>query len=280
MLRAVIQLEKVIMMKQKFLTISSLVAFLLLTACQQTDVAVQTVREPLTLTGNADTSLPAQQVSCTAAEETSHCQDMEASILAATVRLELEAAAPDQSQTDLLKGHATIKDGRYLITHNHYGLTPEDIASGKLIKLSIFKADGTMILKDVPYGAFEAAVTDPETLQFDFGDYGGQGLFGAIGMDSAEFRSWDIFALQPGMEVAQIDWDGTTAHVDWVRITAVYTAGDTPYLEVDNFVQQGASGGGVFYEGYHIGNNWFRSTDRAAETGEVLGQYSVAALNE
>jgi hypothetical protein len=158
-------------------------------------------------------------------------------------------------------------------------MTSEDIAGGRLIKLSIFKADGTMILKDAPFGAFEAAITDPQTLQFDFGDYGGQGLFGAIGMPSADFRSWETLPLQPGTEVAQIDWDGATAHVDWVRVTAVHLVGDTPYLELDNFVQQGASGGGVFYDGYHIANNWFRSTDRAADSGEVVRQASVAALN-
>jgi hypothetical protein len=98
-------------------------------------------------------------------------------------------------------------------------------------------------------------------------------------MASADFRSWETLPLQPGMEVAQIDWDGQIAHVDWVRVTAVHFEGDTPYLELDNFVQQGASGGGVFYEGVHIANNWFRSTDRTADSGEVVRQASVAALN-
>jgi hypothetical protein len=82
------------------------------------------------------------------------------------------------------------------------------------------------------------------------------------------------------MEVAQVDWDGVTAHVEWVRVTAVYATGDTPQMELDNFVEQGASGGGVFYEGVHVANTWLRQTERTADSGEVLRQYSIAALNQ
>ena len=62
-------------------------------------------------------------------------------------------------------------------------------------------------------------------------------------------------------------------------MTAVQAEAATPQAVLENFVEQGASGGGVFYDGVHVANNWFRSTDRQAETGDVLRQYSVAALN-
>jgi hypothetical protein len=208
---------------------------------------------------------------------------MEADVLATTVRMVMRVYVPNQDGAgydyiDGSVGHATIRNGRYLVTHNHFGLSLQDLADGRLSRLSIYKANGEIILKDAPFGAFDVVLADPQTLLFDFGDYGGQGLFAFMGMASAEFRTWEAAGLQPGVEVAQLNWDGETAHVDWVRVTAVHSGDDTPQLELENFVQQGASGGGVFYNGYHIANNWTRATDRT-NTGQVLRQYSVAALN-
>jgi hypothetical protein len=81
------------------------------------------------------------------------------------------------------------------------------------------------------------------------------------------------------MEVAQIDWDGATAHVEWVVIEDVVMNDGTPRLELANAVMRGASGGGVFWNGYHIANNWSQATTYDANSGAVTRQYSVAALN-
>jgi hypothetical protein len=42
----------------------------------------------------------------------------------------------------------------------------------------------------------------------------------------------------------------------------------------------GASGGGVFWNGYHIANNWAVVTINQASTGEFLASFSLVALND
>ena len=208
------------------------------------------------------------------------CAEMEAAILSATVRLVLKIYAPNADGTfqmeDSSIGHATILEGRYLLTHNHFGLSLADFQDGRKRTLTLHRPDGEVILQDAPFGAFTVVTAAAETLVFDFGDYGGQGLFAALGLASIETNPTAATQLRPGMEVAQVDWNGATAHVDWVRVLSVTETEGTPAVVLDNFVEQGASGGGIFYEGQHLGNNWFRSTEEGAN-GEILGQYSTAA---
>jgi len=82
-----------------------------------------------------------------------------------------------------------------------------------------------------------------------------------------------------GVEVAQIDWDGHSTHVDWVRIDAINTQADIPIINVSNCILQGASGGGVYWQGQHIGNNWSRTDNCNTEviSGEEI--VSTVALN-
>ena len=79
--------------------------------------------------------------------------------------------------------------------------------------------------------------------------------------------------------MAQVDWDGEQIHVDWVRISKVVPTYHTPYIEVDNYIRKGSSGGGVFLNGIHIGNNWMRDTKTDQKTGEVIEWNSTIALN-
>lgn len=264
-----------------FINFSALV-LLLLTGCQ-VEPAVAATNMPVNtavLTSSHDTTtLPANVVapSCAnpTAEIATNCNALVQQILASTVRIEFHGPSGGI-------GHGTVIGGRYLVTHNHYPVSAAALANsgnGEVTAVSVFKANGDIILLKAPLTYFTVVTDAPETLVLDFKAYGGVGFFDSLGVPSAESKTLDALMLQPDMEVAQIDWDGATAHVDWVQVTAVHTEDNTSYLELNNFVQQGASGGGVFYEGYHIANNWFRSTDRAAETGEVLRQVSVAALN-
>jgi hypothetical protein len=212
------------------------------------------------------------------------CAEWEREALASTVRLEirvssLDAAGVPVAQVDGSSGHAAVKDGRYLVTHNHYAVSMTTESPGTISRLTVLKSNGEVILSDTPLSAFRVLVQDSQTQILDFGAVGGVGLFAARGIASAAFSQRLDSALLPGVEVAQIDWDGQTTHVDWVRVAAVVTKGETPYLELDNFVERGASGGGVYLNGIHIGNNWSRSRDRSADTGEVLREYSVVALN-
>lgn len=211
------------------------------------------------------------------------CAEWERQALAATVRLEIRvfslSADGMATQIDGSSGHAAIKDGRYLVTHNHYAVSLVSESTGTISRLTLLKANGEVILSDTPLNAFQIVYEDAQTLVLDFGAQGGVGLFAAQGMPSATFSQVNELSLKPGDEVAQIDWDGATSHVDWVRVAVVQAGAGTPYLELDNYVLGGSSGGGVYFNGVHIANNWSHSTDRSVDTGEIMRQYSTAALN-
>ena len=212
------------------------------------------------------------------------CDEWERAALASTVRLEMRVFSLDSSgqaveQIDGSSGLATIQDGRYLVTHNHYDVSLMSESAGTISRLTLLKADGEIILTDAPLSTFRVAYEDSQTLILDFGDHGGAGFFGALGMPSAVFRPGAEVSLAAGTEIAQASWTGETARIDWVRVTGIRMDTSTPYLELDNFLERGSSGGGVFLNGVHIANNWSRSTERSVDTGEVARRYSVAALN-
>lgn len=202
------------------------------------------------------------------------CDEAARRILASTVRLEFHGPAGGI-------GHATVVGGRYLITHNHYPVTAAALnngGEGVVTAVSVLKANGDIILLKAPLSYFKVVREEPEMLLLDFQAYGGVGFFDSLGVPSIEWSDGATLLPAPGSEVAQVNWDGATARVDWVRVTASRSETGVSYMELDNYVEQGASGGGVFYNGVHIANNWTRQTDRL-ETGAVVRQYSVAALN-
>lgn len=210
------------------------------------------------------------------AEREADCRAMAERLLAMTVRVEFLTAH------EISRGHATVVDGRYLITHNHYPIAEtctRNEGGCDVTAISLFKANGEIILANAPLQSVAFDLVSPETLVLDFGDLGGQGLFDVLGLPSAEIGTGESLNVTPGSEVAQVDWNGTTAHVDWSRVKSIGVDGVTPYMELDTFVEHGASGGGVFYNGVHIANNWTRCTDVAAADGEISSQFSVAALN-
>jgi len=213
------------------------------------------------------------------------CAALAEQILATTVRIELhrwvEADGKRGEHIDGGIGHATVKDGRYLVTHNHFGIPLAAIegVAGEQVRISVYKANGEVILDSVPTSAFSVVTEDSETVVLDFGEYTGNGLFGMLGMPSANFQSWQSQELAPGTEVSQINWDNETAHVEWTNIKTVFTSDGTPRIELDNSVIKGASGGGVFWNGNHIGNNWTSTTVQEANGGAVLDAFSAAALN-
>lgn len=210
-----------------------------------------------------------------APEMAANCAALADRVLASTVRLEFHGSSGGI-------GHATVIGGRYLVTHNHYPVSGEALSrggDGLISAVSVLKANGDVILLKAPLAYFSAVLITPETLVLDFHEYSGVGFFDSLGVASAEPGRIADLNLQPGSEVAQIDWDLTTTRVIWARITAVYVTDGAPCVELDSYVEKGASGGGVFYKGIHIANNQSRNTDRIAATGEVVRQYSVAALN-
>lgn len=214
------------------------------------------------------------------------CAELEEQILATTVRIKLHRWQEENGERgehiDGGIGHATVKDGRYLITHNHFPMPLDSIegtVAGEQIRISIYKANGEAILDNALPSVFTIVAQDSETVVLDFGEYVDEGLLTVLGMASAEFGSWQTMSLAPGMEVAQINWDNETAHVEWATIKQIVTGDGTPYVELDNGVIKGSSGGGVFWNGIHIGNNWTNTTVQEATGGTLLDTFSRAALN-
>ena len=83
------------------------------------------------------------------------CTEMEADILAVTVRLVFREYALDGTgkfiQVDSSIGHGTVVDGRYLLTHNHYGLSLEESDDGRKRTVSLQHTNGDPILKEAPF---------------------------------------------------------------------------------------------------------------------------------
>ena len=212
------------------------------------------------------------------------CNNLEAEILAVTVRIEMQAQYNLQGHTytKFHPSHATIMAGRYLVTHNHFKFSlTKTAASGQegYLSISLRRADGTLLLDQAPLDAFKIVHEDAQTLVLEFLTPQGNGLFSALGLPAANSVDWQALNLQPGVELAQIDWNGTRAHVDWVQVDALQLDDTVPQLQVNNFARFGCSGGGIFWNGQHIGNNWARNIEENPDTDEITRRYSIIALN-
>jgi hypothetical protein len=172
-------------------------------------------------------------------------------------------------------GHGTIQDGRYLVTHNHYSIPLEALKNGLAFAygaVSFYTSSGEKLAIDISQNSFTVQEGGQETLVFDFGMVNGQGVLAASGLPSAQFTNWSNLALQPGMEVAQVDWDGFMSRIDWVEIKEIITGDGPPRLVLSGGLTPGASGGGVYWNGYHIANNWkyIEAIDGKGNTVELV----------
>jgi hypothetical protein len=278
------------------------VTFLLLSACvskepvgslnstgtSQARSVEQTVQEK-----KYDTPVENRIPSCSnpTPEDLQTCQELEQQLLGYTVRIEIEAwikqpVGPAGSEMYEYKrsagdGHATVMDGRYLLTHNHFDVPASALADLDSIEfgaVSIYTADGRKVDTEVQPPSLSVTAGDLESLVLDFGMVGGQGYFASLGLPSAQFVSWGEIQLESGAEVAQVDWDGRTAHVKWASVESIVTHDGPPHLILSGGIKQGASGGGVFLNGYHVANNW-TLRQYVGGGGDVQSESSTAALN-
>ena len=214
------------------------------------------------------------------------CRTLEQAFLDSTVRLLIYALPADPEDTDspvlATVSHGTVLEGRYLVTHNHYAnnvfSTDQQDEPDNSVIIDIFDAGGEFLLR-VPAQTVSALVVDRQTMVLDFGESDGPGLFAAAGFLSADFISQSSVDLQPGMEVAQIDWDGTSSHINWVTIEEVTTESIIPNIKLSDCINSGASGGGVFWRGNHIGNNLSRSFKCNPELDFGTAYHSKVVLN-
>jgi hypothetical protein len=209
-------------------------------------------------------------------------QQIEEQILNATVRFYIETwvVAPGDSgyTIDSASGHGTLKDGGYLVTHNHFSTPPsgqshkQDSSAYSIVTLA--NSEGETLFR-APLSDFKVVWEDPETLVITHKD---SDLFERLGFVPAEFQEWSSLPLEAGMEVAQVDWDGETTRVDWTTVQKVSVDEGTPRLVLVDEVMSGASGGGIFWQGYHIANNWSLVQELGA-ADELINATTKVALN-
>jgi len=211
------------------------------------------------------------------AELTTH-QRIEERILASTVRLYIETwrVRPDESGYDIdsFASHATLKDGRFLVTHNHFSVPLAGENEPYYAAVTLANSDGEALFRG-PLSDFELIWEDPETLVIAHKD---DSLFEKLGFVSAEFADWSSVPLEPGMQVAQVDWDGSKTRVDWTTVQAINVDDGVPRLVLADNITLGASGGGIFWQGKHIANNWLLVQELGA-SGELIRATTKVALN-
>jgi hypothetical protein len=211
---------------------------------------------------------------------------LEEQILNATVRIEMHTQfyLQEYPLSKISSSHATIIGGRYLLTHNHFQFSltqPVTEGDGQegYMGISLRSTNGNLLLENAPLSAFQIVHEDPQTLVLSFVAENGRGLFAEAGLPGAAAIDWQSVPWQEGMGLAQVDWDGKTAHVDWARFENLSQAEGVPQIQVANFPIKGSSGGGLFWNGVHVGNTWARNIEEDPDTGEIVRRYSIIALN-
>lgn len=207
---------------------------------------------------------------------------IEEKILASTVQIVVQSWIVDSNEAGFIidesRGHATVMNDSKLVTHNHFNLPlsirQQDAGTEAYGTVELLDPKGEKLFQ-APLSAFELAWEDQETLVFA---YENEDQFEALGLKAAEFEAWTALPLQAGMEVAQIDWDGSTTRVDWTTVQEVKLGDGIPRLVLDDGAMPGASGGGIFWQGKHIANNW-KLEMMIEGSGDVVDSVTTVALN-
>ena len=210
------------------------------------------------------------------------CAELEEQILGTTVRFIFETwiVAPNETGYEIHNsvGHATVRDGRYLVTHNHFetplSIYQQEGESDLYTRVYLFDAAGELRY-DGSLSDFYILLEDDETMILA---HGVEGFFESLGFRSAQFKGWDPSLLEAGAEVARIDWDGERTYVDWTSVRDHSFEKGVAQIILEDGIMVGASGGGIFWQGYHIANNWLLVLMLDGR-GLVIDQSTTAALN-
>lgn len=218
----------------------------------------------------------------------SSCRDVEEMILASTLRIEIDTSIihiEGEGYYGSLhsNGHGTVMNGRYLLTHNHFTVPLNKLLAdefeGQFATVRLYTASGSLLWQGALTTA-AVAYEDAEMLLLEFQHRDGDGLFDVMNIPSAKFSAREISTVTPGEVMAQVNWDGNTAFVQWTEVKeAFYVEGVTPTLKLADCILGGSSGGGVFVHGEHIANNWSHANACLEETNDQSRLHSKAALN-
>ena len=176
-------------------------------------------------------------------------------------------------------GHATLVHERYLVTHNHFPVETrqwtarEERAGG--VRLTVSTVEGVPVLEGLTTRQFDVVALGSEWMVLDLHETGAV-LFAAFGLESAPMAGPGSVAPPLGAELAQVNWDGAQAFVRWVTLTERVDE-PVPGFVLEGAVRQGASGGGVFWNGVLVANNWKVHEVYRADNGELLEAHTVAA---
>lgn len=209
-------------------------------------------------------------------------QEIEAQILRSTARIVIQTWEMADNEAGFIvhegSGHATVNNGRFLVTHNHFevpfSVGPDAAESPYYSRFLLFDAFGNL-KHEGPASEFFVAAEAAEALVFGHQE---TNFLASLGFSSAEFISWDQLDLAANPTVAQIDWDGENTRVDWATLDNPLVEGGVPQTFLADGALRGASGGGVFWQGQHIGNNWAVRQIMDSQ-GNILSERTRVALN-
>lgn len=211
------------------------------------------------------------------------CRERGERLLASTVRLEVRSWRVKRSESgyDIQSsiGHATLKDRRYLVTHNHFSIPLAVSGTGRdFVTVSVYDGMGKLLFMR-PLDSFKVVVEEEETLVLEVRGEDLQETLARDGVVSADFSAEAVRDLRPGMEVGQVDWDGERTFIHWTEVEEVVMDTGTPRLVLADGIGLGASGGGVFVNGQHLATNWRVDLYLNEATQDLLYETSTAALN-
>ncbi|RMG76478.1 MAG: RHS repeat-associated core domain-containing protein [Chloroflexi bacterium] len=177
-------------------------------------------------------------------------------ILDSTVLLQIQYQGPTAcpvgtAQFCIANSHGTVLDDQTILSHNHFQELSFSIHS-----ITLYDAYGNVIPSNGGFTQQYLSNSQTSTLTFASGTFSSQ--------TPATFGNVSTTGIQNGDRVAVIDWDGInpgSTHVVWANVTDISNHDGTQALKVDVTVNGGASGGGVFFNGTHIANNWTSGTE-------------------
>ena len=223
---------------------------------------------------------------CIAIGTKSIAPDLEKNILSTTARLYLRSwiPLPGENEYEVLSSvaHATVKDGCCLVSHNHFGI-PLSLGhgtekAGVYTDLTITDWRGQKVFA-APLTDFTVMYSSEEVLVLALAEEQNSYWLEDLGFQSAHFSLPKQIDLQSGMKVAQVDWDGRCTRIDWTVVDDIAEFGRSRILKMDDPIRLGASGGGIFYNGSHIANNWMLTLG-LGDDGNIVYEHSSAILND
>jgi RHS repeat-associated protein len=142
--------------------------------------------------------------------------------------------------------HATVVNDHTLLSHNHFWALDSGLP---IYKILLYDAYGNAI--PVSGQMLQRYVDETSILVFNPGTFSNQ--------TAATFGDVSSTGVQVGDTVGVINWDGTnigSTYVVWANVTWIGDENGVPSLTIDVRFPQGASGGGIYFNGVlDIGEN-------------------------